>query len=267
MTPRQLHFLQRLVAQKPAERRNEGTAAEMAVHEGVGRRDRSRIQYAAADFVKAQNILITRGYPVEAPASGFTRSSAPAGGSEKTGARAVSQDLVAAVPLNMAFQLPPGTNFVAMAWQDAVKLPFSAVLLCENLEALRDIRSYAWLDGFVRGRPTLAVFRGAPGYFRTDAPAALLRATDAPVLGFFDLDPQGLCFAAGTLRLEALLLPPVDVLEQRLLQLKRRHLFTQQFQKAQAQLEQLPEGQLRDLWQLLKRHSLGLDQEGFPREL
>ena len=51
MTPRQLHFLQRLVAQKPAERRNEGTAAEMAVHEGVGRRD-DRVVVEGVNLIK-----------------------------------------------------------------------------------------------------------------------------------------------------------------------------------------------------------------------
>jgi hypothetical protein len=265
MTPRQVTFLQLLLATRPAERRNQGVAAEMAAREGIGKVVGARVMYGPADLLAAENTLSTRGFPLVAPAPGFSRSDAPAGGSEKAGAHRVSKGLVAVVPIPCSFDLPQGTRFLPMPWADAARLPHEVVLVCENFETLMRLREFSWLAAYLKARATLAVFRGAPRYFRTDAPAALLRELSTPVLGFFDYDPKGLCMAAALPRLEALCLPPWDALEQAARKLRRDHLFAQQYHVCRAQLDALPAGALASAWARMKGSSLGLNQEGFPR--
>jgi hypothetical protein len=265
MTPLQVAFLQRLVSDRPPYRPHRGVAAQMAEAEGLGRVAGARVIYQDRDYLAAENILRTRGHPVSAPAPGFTRSNAPTGGSEKAGAARVSQGLVALVPVNMNYQLPGGTQFLAIPWQEAARLPHEAILVCENLEPLPQLASYQWLANFIKGRPTLAVFRGGPGYFRTDATAQLLRHLATPVLGFFDFDPRGLCMAAALPRLEALCLPEWDRLEAAVNAIRRDHLFAEQVHASRAQLDALKDGDLATAWSRMKSLSKGLNQEGFPR--
>lgn len=52
--------------------------------------------------------------------------------------------------------------------RQALELPYEVMVFCENLEPMLRLHTYQWLDAFLIGRPALAMFRGAPGYFRKD---------------------------------------------------------------------------------------------------
>ena len=221
--------------------------------------------YEPHDFTAAENLLISRGYPLEAPERGLPRSSSAPGGSEKAGARKVMADLVAVVPLHMDAALPTGTLFLAADWPSIDTASFDCILECENLEPMLDLASFTWLDGFVRGRRTLAVFRGMPNSFSTGAAARFIAAAGKPVLGFYDFDPEGLAMAASEPRLEALCLPDQESLVAAARRYQRTHLYLDQAPGRRGLLDALPGGPVRDAWQQLKMLQCGLNQENFPR--
>lgn len=266
MNPREVDFLRRLVAGRFAERRGEGVAARMAEQQGLGVVRGAKVLYTDADFTHARNILRNRGFELTAPSAPFTRSEAPEGGSEKTGALPVMQGQVAVVAVGMSPALvTPENRFLAMHWRDALALPYEVLLVCENLEPLLRLHEYRWLADFYQGRPTLALFRGAPGLLGTDAAAKLIAADDRPTLAFFDFDPKGVSMAASLPRREALCLPPWPELEAATRRAQRQTLFTQSAPGSRVHLDRVQDGEIALAWQRLRRLTLGLNQEGFPR--
>jgi hypothetical protein len=134
------------------------------------------------------------------------------------------------------------------------------------MEPMLQLHTYRWMDEFTVGRPTLALFRGAPGFFRTDVAAELIQRDRRPILAFFDFDPKGLSMAASMPRREALCLPPWTELQAAAHHNKRSHLFTNSLHTSRPHLDR--EGHSPDIavaWERLKELSMGLDQEHFPR--
>ncbi|MEC5214197.1 hypothetical protein RCH06_002759 [Polaromonas sp. CG_9.5] len=266
MNPREVDFLRRLVAGRFAERRGEGLAARMAEQQGLGVVRGAKVLYTDADFTHAADLLCNRSFALSAPPAPFPRSQAPDGGSEKTGALPVTHGRVAVVAVGLAPALvtPPG-SFLAMHWQDALALPYEVLLVCENLEPLLLLHEYRWLADFYQGRPTLALFRGAPGLFGTDAATKLIAADARPTLAFFDFDPKGLSMAASLPRREALCLPAWPELEAATRRAQRQRLFTQSAQVSRVHLDRMQDSEIALAWQRLRLLTLGLNQEGFPR--
>ena len=132
-----------------------------------------KLIYRDQDFERAASLIKTRGFDLESPLPGFNRSEAPHGGSEKYGARAVAQDLVAVVPLGMDMPVPDD-GFLAMPWQSTISLQYQVLLVCENLETFLQLREYLWLADLIKGRPTLGLFRGMVHTFGTDGAARLI---------------------------------------------------------------------------------------------
>lgn len=265
MTPAEVAFLRRLANNKPVTLRHEGVAVRMLANHQLGRQQGSRVAYTERDFESAANMLLNRQHALAAPLAPFKRSQAPSGGSEKTGALPVTHGLVGVVPLHMdhALRVPVGALMV-MPWGNAMALPFEALLVCENLEPMLELHRYTWLNEFVRGRATLAIFRGAPGLLRPDAPAQLMAADSRPVLAFFDFDPKGLSMAAALARREALCLPPWPHLEASARAQGRTDLFSTQAHVCRPHLDRVDEPDVALAWQRMKALSCGLDQEHFP---
>jgi hypothetical protein len=264
MHSREVDFLRRLIAGRPQSRRLAGLAQSVADLEGVGVIRGAAVYYNDQDFDKAANILQTRGYPLDAPAGDFARSEAPAGGSEKTGSLRVSNDMVAVVPMGMAQCTVPAGGFLALPAEVAIALPYQVLLICENMEPLQRLHTYSWLPAFSQERPTLAMFRGAPGFFRTDVVAQFMQRDTRPTLGFFDFDPKGLSMAASLPRLETICLPDLDSLEHATRRNRRVHLFTNSYSDCRSSLNSVTQPEISAAWQLLQRLQLGLDQEHFP---
>jgi hypothetical protein len=265
MHPREVEFLRRLIAERPQSRKLNGSATLVAEREGVGTIRGAAVYYEPADLTKASNILKTRGFPLEIPTGAFARSEAPAGGSEKNGALRVSSDMVAVVPINVGQYTVHNGGFLALPLETALSMPYEVLLVCENMEPLRCLGSYQWLQRYFRGRPALALFRGAPGFFRTDVAAEFMRRDTRPVLGFFDFDPKGLSMAAAVPRLEALCLPAPEALKAAVLLNRRGHLFTNSYSDCRKHLDSITQSEIAEAWRDLKRLQIGLDQEHFPR--
>lgn len=264
-TAAEAKFLQRLVADKPAFRRNEGVAQRILDGHGIGSASGARVSYTATDIESARRALSARGIPLDIVDTGFSRSEAAPGLSEKSGARAVTEGLVAVIPLNTdRGQVSPG-SFTAVHWEKAAAWACECVLECENLEAFLRLHEYTWLENFIQGRTVLAVYRGGPQFFRPGAAASLLARIDKPVLGFYDFDPAGLCIAAGEPNLEALCLPSWEGLLDKAKDMRRPSLYYPQLTAAQGTLEQLRHGPVFEAWTRLKKLKWGLDQESFPR--
>lgn len=266
MNPRSVDYLRRLIADAALERRHGEIADHLSASEGIGRITGARVIYTMADHVKARNLLTSRGYDIQPPDGPHTRSNAPRAGSEKTGALRVSENLVAVVPFAMPdLKIPQGT-FLSMALNAVLDLPYEVLLVSENLEPMLQMHTYSWMGEYTKGRPTVAIFRGAPGYFRTDVAADLIQRDTRPTLGFFDFDPKGLSMAASLPRREALCQPPWPQLEESTKENRRTNLFTQSVQTSRPHLDK--PGHATDIalaWSRLKLLSLGLDQEHFPR--
>lgn len=225
----------------------------------------SKVNYRAQDFERAASLIVTRGFGLESPSRGFTRSGAPRGGSEKSGARAVAQDLVAVFPIGMEVSAPKD-GFLAMPWQSAISVRYQVLLVCHNLEIFLQLRKYLWLRDLIKGRPTLGLFRGMVHTFGTDGAARLIQNDHRPTSAFFDFDPRGLAMAASLPRREALCLPPWELLEPAIRDARRDHLFTNSFHGSRAQLDKEQDPAIVLAWQRLKLLTKGLNQEAFPRQ-
>lgn len=265
MSPQAVKFLQRLIGEGRSECRISEVARAVATTEGVGTIQGSRVLFTAADHARAANLLTSRGYEVSGPVAPFTRSAAPAGGSEKSGALRVSHDLVAVVPLALpGIQMPPG-GFMTLGAQAALQLPYEVLMVCENLEPMLNLGRYGWLGGFVKGRPALVLFRGAPGLYRTDVATELVRRDHRPTLAFFDFDPKGLSMAASLPRREALCLPGLEAVETAARATRRMDLFFNSFATSRGHLDRMAQaGDIGAAWALMQSLELGLNQEQFP---
>lgn len=266
-TPREVEFLRGLATSRRAEHRLSTVGRYFAERFNVGRLRGSRILYEEKDWELAANLLGNRSHGLAQPARGGSRSEQGPGGSEKDYAGAVGRDLVAIVPLHMDVAVPPGSRFLVANRHEIDLASFDLILECENAEPLGELASFEWLEQrFVRGRRTLAVFRGGPGLLGTAAPAAFIEQAAKPVLGFYDFDPEGLCMAASEPRLEGLCLPAWDGLVATTRRFHRAHLYLDSVQACRSRLEALPGGQVREAWLHLKSLQCGLNQENFPRK-
>ncbi|MDM0109897.1 hypothetical protein QTH97_33645 [Variovorax sp. J22R24] len=263
MTPRQYSFLRGLVANRSL-RLSSTIAKEMADAEDVGRVRGLAVYYEEADFIRAETKLRNAGYSVNAPAAGRRRSDAHDAASEKYSAAPVSEGLVAVVVMRVPGIATPKGSFLAMEWEDALALPYQVMVVCENLEPLKRIHLYDWLQPFLKGRRTLVLFRGAPTWFRIDSASRLVAADTRPVLGLFDFDPQGLLMAAGLPRREALCLPPWEVLEPLVVERKRHDLYAAQAAGCRAGLDACTDQDVAGAWARMRRLTRGLNQEAFP---
>lgn len=264
MSLRQVSYLRDLVTDQPAFRAFGITGEYFAVAEGIGTVKGSRVLYTPQDHRAALYLLSSRGFEVERSSKQGPRSLAPAGESEKWGALRVSHGMVAVVPLQVPTVDIPVGSMLCMDYREALALPYEVLLFCENLEPMQLINSYKWLSTFIKGRPALALFRGAPGYFRTEVAHEMVRQDTRPTLAFFDFDPKGLSMAASLPRREALCLPPMESLEVMVKANRRRDLYFQSVNEARVHLDGQPcNSEIAIAWAIMNSLELGLDQEHF----
>ena len=265
MNQHQVTFLRRLIETEPPFRPYSATAEYLLNAEGIGTVQGRRVVYTQRDFAAARNLLKARSFEISRQVEPVPRSQVQPGESEKWGALRVSDGLVAVVPVGLpGVQIPMG-SMLCMDVRQALALPYEVLVFCENLEPMLRLHEYQWLAGFLKGRPALALFRGAPGYFRTDVANELLVQDHRPVLAFFDFDPKGLSMAASVPRREALCLPPLDSLDVSVRAQRRKTLYLGSVEMSRPHLEAQPaDGDVGLAWGLMKRLEMGLDQEHFP---
>jgi hypothetical protein len=263
MSTAKITFLRNLVAARPLKLHSK-IAHTLSYSEDLGRVVGAAVQYSDADYAKAETKLRNAGYALQAPSANATRASTQDASSEKHGTAPVTLDLVAVVPLGLAtVQAPPGA-FLAMKWQQAIALPYEVLLICENLEPMLRLHLYPWIAPHLKGRPALALFRGAPDWFRIDAANRFITADKRPVLAMFDFDPQGLAMAAALPRREALCLPEWEELKPIVMARRRADLIADQVDGCRKGLDACEQQDIAQAWRRMGALGYGLQQEAYP---
>jgi hypothetical protein len=257
-------FLRKLLAEWPARRRAPGPAGYFCARFGIGSRsdDRSYVHYTESDFERAQAMMSAYDQTIgRAKVSPLLRRTAGA-----AAPKTMRPSYLAAVPLHMEFSAPRGCAFLTLTIEAALDLEFAALLVCEKLDSLKRLHQFGWLETILRGRPTLAVYGGsAQGPYCAATVTSVLAATDVPVLGLYDLDPNGLIRASKLPRLEALCLPSLEILESMLASYAPYDHLHRQIREARSTLDDIHTKTVADAWALVKTSNNGIATEYFPQ--
>ncbi|WP_338413755.1 hypothetical protein [uncultured Sphaerotilus sp.] len=260
-------FLQRLVRERPTQRRVGEVSQHFCEHYSLGTMVGRQVEYRDEHHRMAESLLRNHDLPVTPMAAGASRSDVAAFGglSEKAlsaapHAGSVGIKCIGDCMLNAsALRTPEGTYLVA-APEVAVRVTCDRLMLVENLETFRQLERYNWID--YRGLAVLAVYRGDSALSTGDA-LKLVRTRSEPVWAFVDFDPAGLVIANAlpAERLERVVLPPVAWLRKAAETVRGRQLFDEQDQKARLGLDRAAHPDVRSAWVELRKLRSGVTQE------
>lgn len=263
----QVSFLQRLVQERASSRQVGSTSNYFSEHFSLGRVVGTRVEYTAAHFEAAENLLLTNQLPIKALDTGTTRAQASefGGMSEKNFSSAPHADSVAVKGLGSCgfdgheLHTPQGAYLVLTVGQ-ALRVTCERIMVVENLETFRGLQDYNWIDR--RGLAVLVIYRGEKDLPNKDA-AELIRSRSEPIWGFFDFDPAGLVMANALPadRLERLLLPDSIWLENAADSPRGRQLFDCQLRSYGNVLNGATHPEIAAGWGLMKRLRSAVTQE------
>lgn len=255
-------FLRNLVATRPDRRRSPGLngyAARLGIGE-IDVRNPGFVQYRPEHFAEAARLLIAQPSDVPPPvahiATSQRRRCQPLADEQ-------DEDLVAVAQIHG--DMGEGVRFWAMESGAAARLPHDVMIVCQHLIGLRAVSSYAWMPTYLKERTALAIFRGGTAGFGRLGCERAMEASGAPTLALFDCDPKGLAAARRLPRLEALCLPPSELLAQELAAARPLAHFARTLRANGADLEDCQHAQIAAAWALVKRYGTGLPQTAFPR--
>lgn len=267
-TVQQITFLQRLVAEAPATRRNGVAALFFSEHYSIGIPVGGEVTYNVAHHAAAHRLLQAHKLPLSKLGKGASRADAAAFGgmSEKQfsaapRARSVSVRCVGSCRLDeQCLYTPDGTHLV-VTLEQACAITCEQIMVVENFETFRYILSYRWIRWAEAG--TLVLYRGDPESPNQDA-AALVRDRMEPVRGFFDFDPAGLIMAKAipAERFDGFVLPSRDWLIAASNTPHGRQLYDRQLSGFGAALDKAREPLIRASWDFMKSLGSAVAQEG-----
>lgn len=263
----QVMFLQRLVSERPVERGESQAGHFFCDHFSVGVAVGRRINYRAAHFEAAENLLRSHDLPVTRPGPGATRSeSAVYGGmSEKAfsvapHAGSIAVKCIGNCALDGRTLTTPEGAYLVLTPALAERVVCQRLMLVENLETFRDLETYRWVD--LCGIDTLVVYRGDVGLPTKNASALVQRRAE-PIWGFFDFDPAGLAMANALPpgRLERIVLPSLAWLKESARTARGRQLFDDQEAVYGPTLDRSEHPQVRTRWAQLRSLRSAVTQE------
>ena len=273
-------FLLKLVQERPAARALGSAARHLAQAHGIGLMSGAKALYASQDYQRAAALLRLHGIdPNTAPDAWQSVDRTAAGllgGNEKWSGKAVSTDLVAVACLQgrclevagAAFSLPAQAHLVLPVDEVGSTEAHSTVVVVENFASFR--RCSLWKERYLSqcGENPLFVYRGDKNGTRASAVYALLKTVAQPVLAACDMDPAGLGIALTLPRLDGIVAPSPQELEQYLKAPSeagkgRSDLFARQYAQWAALLDASSHSQISPLWTLIRRHGQGVIQELF----
>lgn len=270
LTPTQIAFLQALVADAPVHRSTSLAAAYMAQHFHIGQQYGRRFEYTDDDLDRARRLLLAQGLNIQATPAGLLNradAAARAGFGEKVGTVAPHADSVACILLGKTARTgqgmvhPAPLGYLVASAQEIASIEVNQVLVVENFETFRQLRSYAWvLEALPQHSSTMALYRGDPR-LRVDDAAQTLRMMPCSKWAFFDFDPSGLSMAASIEGLDRLLLPQEQVLETVIRRHQRVDLWDSQYEGVWHSLETCSHPGIVRAWGWMKHWKMGCPQE------
>lgn len=266
LTSPQIRFLQRLASKKPPKSPASQVAEYFIEHFHIGIRVGRTFEYLPTDHLKAAQMLANSGLPMEPLPAGSLRSDASElpGMSEKTGTKKPHSDSVAVKPVAGTCSLDgrklaiPQKSYLVLTCEQALSVRAGRLLVVENFETFRHLERYDWIS--YEEQDVLAVFRGDPQY-RTDDALKVIMQRREPVWAFCDFDPAGLAISANMPRLERIVLPEFDDLEEKAVRARRQDLYIEQLPQYGKRLESDSRDMVASVWNLMKRLRAGLPQE------
>ncbi|MFZ9890001.1 MAG: DUF7281 domain-containing protein [Myxococcota bacterium] len=247
-TSHQIQFLQRLVSERPAQRRVGQVSQHFSEHYCIGTTVGRQVEYRDDHLRMAAELLRTHDLPVSPMAPGASRAEAAAFGgmSEKAlsaaphagsiGVKCVGSCTLDGVPLCT----PEGTYLVVTP-QVASRIRCDRLMLVENLETFRQLERYGWID--YCGQSVLVIYRGDSALSVGEA-LQVIQARDERIWAFVDFDPAGLVIANALPpdRLERVVLPDQAMLRNAADTSRGRELFDEQEARAWPSLERAAGG-------------------------
>ena len=270
-TSHQILFLQRLVSERPMQRRAAEVSRYFCEQYSLGTAVGRQIEYRDEHLRMAHSLLLSHDLPVEPLAAQASRADAAAFGglSEKAlsaapHAGSIAVKCIGNCTLEAIALRTPADTYLVVTPDVGHRIACDRLLFIENLETFRQLEKYTWID--YRGQAVLAVFRGDAQLSTGDA-ARFIRARAEGILAFVDFDPAGLLIANALPadRLERLILPDAEWLRDAANTARGRQLFADQEPKAGPSLERTMNEELRTAWGELKALRSGVTQERMLR--
>lgn len=266
-TPQQIQFLQRLVSERPAQRRVGEVSRHFSEHFSIGTTVGRLVEYRDDHLRMAAELLRTHDLPVSPMAPGASRAEAAVFGgmSEKAlsaapHAGSIGVKCVGSCTLDgVALRTPEGT-YLVMTPEVAGRIKCDRLMLVENLETFRQLERYGWID--YRGQSVLVIYRGDTALSTGEA-LEVLRARTEPIWAFVDFDPAGLVIANSLppKRLERIILPKEAWLRNAAGTSRGRQLFDEQETRARPSLERATHPEVRRAWAVLAELRSAVIQE------
>lgn len=266
-TATQIQFLQRLVSERPSQRRGGEIANFFCEHYSLGTVVGRNIEYREVDHKGAESLLRAHDLPVEPLKSDATRADvAQYGGlsekhfSEAPHARSMAVKFIGRCSLNGQSLTTPCGTYMVLYPESAMQVTCDRILLVENLETFRRLEDYQWVR--YDGLSVMAIFRGDPSLSISDSLEVVRRRSEA-IWAFVDFDPAGLAIANSLAqdRLERIVLPPTAWLKEASDTHRGRLLFADQASRYAATLDGSIHAQVSFWWREMKHLQSAVTQE------
>lgn len=263
----QILFLQRLVGERPAQRRVGAVSRHFCEHYSLGTMVGRQIEYRDEHLRMAEALLRNHDLPVAPMAAQASRAEVAAYGGLSEKALSVAPHVgsiavkcVGGCALDASPLRTPEGAYLVVTPELGRRISCDRLLLVENLETFRQLERYRWID--YRGLAVLAIYRGDSALSTGEA-LKLVRARPEPIWAFVDFDPAGLVIANSLPpdRLERIVLPGLSWLRQAAQTSRGRQLFDEQEPKAQAGLDRTEHPDVRAAWSELRSLRSGVTQE------
>lgn len=263
----QIQFLQRLVSERPAQRRVGGIANHFCEHYSLGTVVGRNIEYRESDHRTAESLLRAHDLPVKSMGLDASRADVAAYGglSEKRlssapHAKSVAVKFFGDCTVDGQRLSTPAGCYMVVSPALGLRIKCDRLLVVENLETLRRLEDYTWLD--FRGLSVIAIFRGDPSLSVGHA-LGLVRDRTEPIWAFVDFDPAGLVIANALPhgRLERVVLPPLQWLKKAADTSRGRQLFAEQVERCSQTLDRSPHPEVRIWWASMRAWRSAVTQE------
>lgn len=263
----QILFLQRLIKDRPKQRRA-GTVSEyFCSHYSLGVLVGRFVEYREEHIAMASAMLRSHDLPVAPLEIGASRADVAAFGglSEKTfsvapHADAVAVKCVGGCTLNGDKLWTPPESHLVVTQRLGLSIRCDCLMVVENLETFRQLERYRWID--FMGMAVLVVFRGDSVLPISEA-VELVRQRTEPIWAFVDFDPAGLVFANSLSpdRLRRLIFPNERWLREASNTARGRQLFDAQVAGCRDALNKATNPEICAAWRLSQALTSAVTQE------